>query len=205
MAAPLGLHSRIVAVLKVGLPLVAVGMIAAMFLIQTDDRTGREIQFSQGDIDALGEGLRITNPTFSGTTRDGDLFRFDADLVIPDAAPPTRAEITGLSGELKSQDGTTLRLTAEAGSLDIESQHLDLSGDVRIETSDGYRMDSEMVAVDLQGGVLRSDAPIRTVGPLGSIEAGTLAIENEAPGAPSRRISFGNGVRLIYLPSSAAD
>ena len=58
------------------------------FLVQTDDRLGGDLVFSPGDVEALGEGLRIANPTFTGTTRGQDTFRFTADLVVPDAAPP---------------------------------------------------------------------------------------------------------------------
>ena len=79
MAAGPGLYSRVVAVLKVGLPLVAVGLLASLFLVQTDDRLGGNVVFSPGDVEALGSGLSINNPTFTGTTRGEDRFRFTAD------------------------------------------------------------------------------------------------------------------------------
>jgi lipopolysaccharide export system protein LptC len=69
MAVGPGLYSRVVAVLKVGLPLVAVGLLASLFVVQTDDRIGEGVVFSPGDVEALGSGLRISNPTFTGTTR----------------------------------------------------------------------------------------------------------------------------------------
>ena len=94
MATGPGLYSRVVGILKVGLPLVALGMLSALFLIQTEDRLGAGIRFTRGDLEALGSGLRISNPIFTGTTSGADTFRFTAELVIPDAAPPTRASIT---------------------------------------------------------------------------------------------------------------
>src|SRR4051812_14122297 len=100
-----GWHSRIVAVLKVGLPLIALGLLAALFLVQTDDRLAGDLVFSRGDIEALGSGLRLTNPVFTGTTRSGDRFRFTAEEVVPDAAPPKRAAITRLGGTLELAGG----------------------------------------------------------------------------------------------------
>ena len=125
-----GLYSRVVAVLKVGLPLVAVGLLASLFLVQTDDRLGGNVVFSPGDVEALGSGLRIDNPTFTGTTRSDDRFRFTAAVVEPDAAPPTRARITTLDGTLDLHDGPVVTVSAKAGDLDIPTQRLDLSGQV---------------------------------------------------------------------------
>ena len=96
-------HSRVVGVL-VGLPLVALGMLPR--LPRADRRPAwRRPRLLAGDVEALGEGLRIANPTFTGTTRGQDTFRFTADLVVPDAAPPKRALITKLAGSSSSTAG----------------------------------------------------------------------------------------------------
>jgi lipopolysaccharide export system protein LptC len=200
MPAGPGLHSRIVAVLKVGLPLVALGMLASLFLVQTDDTVGDGLVFAPGDIDALGEGLHITNPTFTGTTRGQDSFRFTADLVVPDAAPPERAAISALSGEIALAGGPTVKVDAAAGDLHIPTQRLDLTGDVRIETSDGYRIRAEKVTLDLRAGSLVAGDAVESTGPLGRIDSGSLHVAPAAESGEARRFSFGKGVRLVYDP-----
>jgi lipopolysaccharide export system protein LptC len=195
-----GLYSRVVAVLKVGLPLVALGLISALFLVQTDDRIGGELTFTEGDMEALGSGLRISNPTFTGASRGGDRFRFTADQVVPDAAPPTRADITALAGEVALHDGPAVALTAAAGALDIADQRLVLRGDVDIETSDGYRMRTDRLTIDLRSGSLAAEAPVATQGPLGQIDAGSLKVAPASDAGEARRFSFGNGVRVVYDP-----
>ena len=202
MAGP-DLRSRIVAILKVGLPLVALGMLSALFLIQTDDGVrGGAVIFSEGDLEALGSGLRVSNPTLTGTTEGNDRFRFTADLVIPDAAPPTRASMTALSGEMELRDGLTIALTAAGGELEIATQRLALDGSVRIATSDGYQMQSEAMMLDLGAGVLEARQAVETEGPLGRIDSGSLRIAPRGPdhSDSAQLISFGNGVRLIYHP-----
>lgn len=199
MAADPALHSRIVAILKVGLPLVALGMLASIFLVQTD-RLGGSIVFSQGDIDALGEGLRIANPTFTGTTRGEDRFRFTAALVEPDAAPPERARITTLAGEVDLHNGPVVELEADKGDLHIPTERLDVSGNVRIRTSEGYRMVAEQATLDLKAGSLVAGNAVETTGPLGRIDSGSLTIQPAAASGEARRFSFGNGVRLVYDP-----
>jgi lipopolysaccharide export system protein LptC len=199
MASDPGLHSRIVGVLKVGLPLVALGMLASIFLVQTD-RFGGDLSFSRGDIDALGKGLRITNPTFTGTTQGQDRFRFTAALVEPDAAPPERAKITTLAGEVALNNGPVVELEADSGDLHIPTERLDVAGNVRIRTSEGYRMAAEQATLDLRAGSLIAGNAVETTGPLGRIDSGSLTIQPAAASGEARRFSFGNGVRLVYDP-----
>lgn len=200
MATGPGLHSRVVAVLKVGLPLVAVGLLASLFLIQNDDRLGGNVVFSPGDVEALGSGLRIDNPTFTGTTRSEDSFRFTAALVEPDAAPPQRARITTLAGTLHLHNGPEVTVSAERGDLDIPTQRLDLSGQVVITTSDGYRMVTDKATIDLRAGAFVAGDEVATTGPLGEITSGSLHVAPATEIGEARRFSFSDGVRLVYDP-----
>lgn len=196
-------YSRLVSVLKVLLPLIAIGLLSSLFLVQGENDTGGEIVFTEGDLEELGSGLRISNPVFSGSSRNADRFRFEADLVVPDALPPTEAEITALTGEVHFADGTRLDLASAHGALDVPAQSLRLDGSVRIETGDGYRMETETLAIDLATGGLDTAVPVTTTGPLGRIDAGSLAVAPTAPGGAARRFVFGNGVRVLYDPPAA--
>lgn len=196
-----GTYSRVVAVLKVALPLTAVGLLSALFLGQTETGPqGGNLMFSPGDIDALGEGLRIINPVFTGTTEGDDAFRFTASLVVPDAAPPKTAEIEALAGTMALKDGPTVEMEADRGALDIPTKRLALTGSVRIETSDGYSIRAPRVEVDLHAGTLDAEDAVETVGPAGRIDSGTLAVAPAGTDGETRRFSFGNGVRLVYDP-----
>lgn len=198
-----GLYSRLVAILKVLLPLVALGMLASLFLIQTEDRVGGGIVFSEGDTDALGQGLSITNPHFSGSSDSGDHLRFTAERLIPDAAPPTRAEVVGLSGTIGFVDGPEIAVSAKGGEIDITERHIRLDGDVRIESSDGYVLRAPTLAIDLAAGRLEGGDRVETSGPLGRITSGTLNIESAGDAGGHRRFLFGNGVRLVYDPPAS--
>ncbi len=201
----LDLRSRVVAILKVGLPLVALALLSTLFLMQSDDGfQGGGISFTQGDMEALGEGLSVDNPILTGTSANNDRFRFTADRVIPDAAPPTRADMTRLAGDIELARGTRINLSAPTGAFDITNQRIALTGPVLIDMSDGYHMNAEAMDIDLAQGVLEARQDVETKGPIGTITSGTLRIEPKNPESDDARlISFGNGVRLIYLPSAA--
>jgi lipopolysaccharide export system protein LptC len=201
MAAGPGFYSRMVAILKVGLPLIALGLLSGLFLGLPDDGGGEGgLVFAPADIEALGSGLRISNPTFTGTTRGQDRFRFTAEEVVPDAAPPQRAAISVLAGDVDLMNGPTVSVRAATGDLDIPTQRLDLVGDVDIATSDGYRIRAPKVTLDLRAGSMIAGDAVESTGPLGRIDSGSLRVAPAAESGEVRRFSFGDGVRLVYDP-----
>ena len=129
MAAGPGLHSRVVAILKVGLPLVALGLLLGP-VPRPARRPARRrggLVFAPGDVEALGSGLVIRNPTFTGTTRGGRTASASPPRTVePDAAPPQRAAITTLAGDVELADGPTVTVSAATGDLDVPTQRLDL-------------------------------------------------------------------------------
>lgn len=193
-------HSRVVTILKLGLPLVALALVASVFLVQTEDRLGGTIAFSQSDLAELGDGLSLRNSVFTGTTRSNDRFRFTAALVVPDAAPPKRATITTLDGRLDLTDGPTVTLLADTGDLDIPSQRLDIAGNVHITSSDGYDLTADKGTIDLVSGSFVAGDTVRTTGPVGAITAGNLHVTPDAATGEARRFSFSNGVHVVYDP-----
>ncbi|WP_424934026.1 hypothetical protein [Amaricoccus macauensis] len=195
-----GLHTRVVAILKVGFPLLAAALLLSVFISQPSDEDGAEIVFSEADLEELGSGFQITNPTFTGTTRDGDPFVFEADLVVPDAAPPTRAAITRLRGRVTLSGGTEVQLSADEGELTIADRVLDLAGSVEIHVPGGYDLVADTVVLDLAAGTMRGEGNVEGAGPMGEIRSETLEIVPSGDDASERRFSFGNGVRLLYDP-----
>jgi lipopolysaccharide export system protein LptC len=204
MAGP-GLYSRFVAVLKVGLPLVAVAMLAGLFFVSEDGRTGGELVFSPADLAALGSGMRVTRPVFSGVTDKADRFRFTASEVMPDAAPPTRADIVALEGRIDFADGPGVDLTAETAALDLESQVMTLEGAVRAVTTDGYDFGADRVDIDLQAGGLRATGSVAGAGPMGRIASQRLTVSTLDGRGGKRTFLFEDRVRLVYAPPAEGE
>lgn len=204
MAVGPGLHSRVVAILKVSLPLIAVGLLAGLFLSPPDQpSTGNGLVFSAGDIEALGSGFSLSNATFNGTTAGDDRFHFTTALVVPDAAPPTRAAITDLSGDIALKNGPVLTVSATAGEYLIDAKRLDLGGDVQLSSSDGYKIDADRTTIDLRAGSLVAGDHVLTNGPLGEIRSQSLTIMPADATGEARRFSFAGGVRVLYDPPDA--
>ena len=137
-----GLHSRVVAILKVGLPLVALGLLLGALPRSSPTTAPAAASCSRPATSRRSAAAsRISNPTFTGTTRGEDRFRFTA------AHGRARRRAAAAGGDHPAQpatsswrDGPTVAVSAATGDLDIPTQRLDLAGEVEIATSDGYRI-----------------------------------------------------------------
>ena len=82
----------------------------------------------------------------------------------------------------------------------MPTQRLDLTGEVDLATSDGYRIRAERVTLDLRAGSMIAGDAVESTGPLGRIDSGSLRVAPAAESGEARRFSFGDGVRLLYDP-----
>lgn len=191
-------YSRTVRRMKVALPVGAVLLIGMIFMF------GREraavIDADQAaDMVALGAGLRLDRPRFAGVTEDGDPFVVTADWALPDGATPDRVDLERPVGELHMADETVVTVRAETGELFRGDERLNLDGAVVLETSDGYRVETPRVEVDLAGKVAVAPRRLHATGPRGGIEADRVrVVRGERQG--SATLLFEGDVRVTWRP-----
>ena len=127
-----GLHSRIVAILKVG-PAAGCARPPVGAVPGADRRPDRRGGLLAGRRRGAREaGCR--SPTRPSPARPAvrTASASPPTLVVPDAAPPQRAAITTLAGTIDLHNGPSVTVQADTGDLDIPTQRLDLSGKVAI-------------------------------------------------------------------------
>lgn len=191
-------HTRWVALLKVILPLIALGILSTVFLLSGEGEESTATPFSQMEIDEIAREGRISNPTYSGIARDGSVVTLSARLVRQDAETATEADSTIASVE--PPDGGRYDLSADAAEIEQGVRRARLTGDVSVRTETGYRLRSDRIDVDLETAEIISPGPVNGQGPAVDLDAGAmrLGLENQ-----SRVLSFTDGVRLVYDPSQA--
>jgi lipopolysaccharide export system protein LptC len=96
-----------------------------------------------------------------------------------------------------------ITLTSSEGRIDGATEAR-LSGQVRIETSDGYTMQTEALSTALDATRIVTQDTVTARGPLGEITAGRMEITAENADSAAVMV-FKDGVRLIYLPQSEMD
>jgi lipopolysaccharide export system protein LptC len=208
MAAGDDTYSRVIAWLKIVLPLLALGLLATLFLFSRSIDPTSTIPFTTIDLSERAREEQVTNPEFAGATTKGDLIALRAEKARPDPDDPTRALATGLVARIDLTSGNSIRFRADHGSVDQRDDRAVLDGDVVITTSTGYRMTTEKLISGMARVHAETLGPVKGSGPPGTLSAGRmLLVDRAAEGAPESDVHllFTDGVKLIYDPSRTKD
>lgn len=190
-------YSRFVQFAKIALPLLALALLSTMFLFSRTINPEDAIPFADIDVEQIAREQRLVAPKFSGVTSDGSTITVTADTALPDATNPRRMAATDVNAEIITTTGTQFMVVSLDAIYDGEQDQMDLIGDVRLTTSTGYVMRSELLVADLQETRLVSPGRVTGSGPSGILEAGRMELTATEG---SQLLVLKNGVKLIYQP-----
>lgn len=198
-------YSRVVAWLKVLLPVIALVLLSTMFLISRTIDPSRAIPFANVDVEGLVRDQRISAPAFSGVTQDGAALSIKAETArpLPDKAEGLSAEV--LTARIETPDGARVDIEAAEALVDGATNLLTMSGGVVVTTSTDYRIEMEGMTSRLDRTDLESDGAVRATGPLGTLDAGQAQIAPVNRGAATYLLVFKDGVKLVYVPKGPGD
>jgi len=192
-------YSRMVAWLKVTLPLLALAILSTLFLISRAVDPPVTIPFADAEVQERLNNQQITGPYFSGISANGDQIDFVAETVknAPNAIGTNIAENVDVQVQFVS--GISAELTAKEAVINIADDRTRLTGDVVIVTSQGYVLESELMLVRMSSPEMDSPGPVTGSTPVGTIDAGTMRFFVPDETGDSQLV-FTNGVKLIYQP-----
>ncbi len=196
-------YSRRVAIAKIALPLVALALLASLFVYSKTNAVREGLIFADSEVRKMASEARITNPRFSGVTAAGDAFTVSATIATPDAPKPGRIDLQDPNTSISFASGVDLATSAKTGSLDIKTGTAQMAGEVYLETSNGYRIETPSIEVDFRTGNVDSPDGIRATGPIGRIEAGAMQLVQDLDKNPEGGQSvliFKKGVKVVYTP-----
>ena len=191
-------YSRFVQFAKIALPLLALALLSTMFLFSRTINPEDAIPFADIDVEQIAREQRLVAPKFSGVTSDGSTITVTADTALPDATNPRRMAATDVNAEIITTTGTQFMVVSLDAVYDGDQDSMDLVGDVRLTTSTGYVLRSDLLVADLQQTRLVSPGRVTGSGPSGILEAGRMEV-TVTDG--SQLLVLKNGVKLIYQPS----
>lgn len=201
-------YSRVVAAMKVLLPLIALGLLSTLFLISRTVDPSKSVPVAQGDVEKRAQDMGASNPSFAGVTDTGDEIRFNAGIARPgrDVGGPITAE--AVSAQIRLPTGTIVDITARAAEFDQRAMQAQLRGDVQITTSTGYVIDTDRLDMNLDALNATTPDSVTATGPLGDLTAGQMVLRNangdgDVNGAAE--LLFTQGVKLIYQPPDVGD
>ncbi|WP_347265705.1 hypothetical protein [Paracoccus sp. (in: a-proteobacteria)] len=190
-------RSRIVAWLRVLMPLAALALLSVLFLFGQKPAPEANIPYARVDPRDLAERQAVTHPTYAGVTGDGAELSITAAEGQPGVAgQPGRLEDVDL--RLRAADGHVTLLSAGAALL--QGTDLRLTDGVRMTTSDGWVLTGREFLGSTRAGTLRSDQQVTVQAPFGELTAGRMDLRPEGDGKGDHLLDLSGGVRLIYRP-----
>lgn len=187
-------YSRLVGILKIILPLAALGLMSTVFLFARAPSPDSAIPYAE--IEEIAQEPRLAGAQMSGVSEDGSHIALAARTAWP------RGDLLAaeaLSATVTSPSGTVIDIRSGAGEINNTDRTARLTGLTRLETTNGFSMETMGVEADLDSGRIASDGALEVQAPFGSLTAGQLIIETPE-NATGQVMLFQNGVRLVYMP-----
>jgi lipopolysaccharide export system protein LptC len=160
-------HTRRVAALRVALPVMALIVLAIVFLWPV----AASHQIIALPPTPQQPQLTMEQPRFSGTDDQDRPFSVAAVRAVQQPDNLLLIDLETLQAQLTMADGTPVTGTAKMGRFDQDKKRLWLAGDVEVQQpSRGYKFDTNEMFVDFTQRAVWGDKPARLTGAFGSIE-----------------------------------
>lgn len=193
------LYSKIIAYLKVLLPVAALALLSTLFLISDRIQRTPQIPFGPREIERRIAGQQVTAPYFAGTTKAGHSIMIAAGRALKETETlSTTTE--GLEAEIILVNGQRINMLAKTGTIDPNENKAILDGNVRLTTSDNMQLLTNLLEASLDHLDIFAPTKVRGNSNFGAITAGMMRILPET-NSESAQILFTNGVRVLYEPS----
>lgn len=197
-------HSRLVAWMKIILPVVALGLLSTLFLLSRKVDLTDAVPVAQIDLEQRAHDQGATNPAFSGVSSGGEQVTFRADSARPDPEDAQRILAREVRAQLRLNGGTLIDIAAQHGATDQRDLSTVLHGDVHITTSTGYDIRTDRLEAEFDTLAARSPGKISGTGPIGALTAGRMELRTDAED-DAAHLLFTDGVKLIYTPAGKED
>jgi lipopolysaccharide export system protein LptC len=191
-------YSRLVGLLKVVLPAIAVGLL--LLLVIWPQAIPGSASLKDG-LQILGldevEQLTMVNPRFEGVDEKNQPFSVLANSASQAGKDDTVIQLEAPKADLTLEEGDWLALTAKNGAYDREKGLLLLEGEVTLFHDQGFDLETEEVRIDLDAGRADSDLAVQGQGVMGSIESEGFRVLDRG-----ERIIFTGKSELVLYPEA---
>ena len=189
-ARPGGSHDWIMRFLKIVLP-VGVGVLLAYLLVSPLSEK-KEISFllDKNKVETAKERLKVQGAEYRGVDDEGRSFSIRADQAIQATSNDPVVQMSGMSARMEMKDGpATIR--ADQGRYHMERQEVNVLGPILVTASDGYRLETRNVLIDMNRQTLVGRGGVEGQMRLGRFTAGEVAVDLK-----SRRVVLTGRPRL---------
>jgi lipopolysaccharide export system protein LptC len=176
--------------LKVVLP-AGVGLLLAYLLLSPLSKE-KEISFllDKNKVDTARERLKTQKAEYRGLDDQGRAFSIQAAQAVQAKSSDPVVDIGGMSAQIQLEEGPAT-ITADKARYNMDSQKVDVLGPILFTASDGYRLETRDVALDLNKHTAVSGGGVEGQMRLGRFTAGGMTVD-----LPQRKVVLTGRPRL---------
>jgi lipopolysaccharide export system protein LptC len=189
-AAPGGLHDWLMRFLKIVLP-AGVGLLLAYLLLSPLSKE-KEISFllDKNKVDTARERLKTQKAEYRGLDDQGRPFSIQAAQAVQAKSSDPVVDIGGMAARIQLDEGPAT-ITADKARYNMDTQKVDVLGPILFTASDGYKLETRDVALDLNKHVAVSGGGVE-----GQMRLGRFTAQNMTVDLPQRRVVLTGRPRL---------
>lgn len=183
-------HDRLVRLTKIALPS-AVGILIAILALAPLQKKG-DVSFilDKKKVQSAPERMRVEAAHYTGTDEKGQQFVMTANRAIQPSSDTPIVDISGMFARLNQTKGPML-IAADKGRYNLDTQRVAIDGPVKVTGSDGFRLNTSNVVVDLSKQQLASQGPAEGGTSLGAFRADHISAD-----LTNHRVVLEGGARL---------
>lgn len=197
-------YSNFVSLAKIVMPIVGLGMLSSLFLINRTPDQSTAIPYSDVELNEILHGQRLSEPKYRGTLEDQSEVMVDAERAQPDPQNDAIINAQIVRGTITQTTGAVITLTAPNGLFDQSLQVAKAMNGAVVTHSDGYTLTSDTLLAQIDRLDFQTVSDVVIVGPDIRIEAGRMHLRNQ--GVPKSELAdFTQGVKVVYTPPTRAE
>jgi lipopolysaccharide export system protein LptC len=193
-------HSRIVAVLRKSLPVIAALVMATYFISTRLNISVGGVTASVSGVEVNDGNLRMVNPTLKGMDKKNGSYVVSADYADQDMKNPKMIKLHAIKAELITDQKGWSRMQAVRGLYNSDTGRLIMQDDIRVSTSSGVTGKLSQASLETKGQIIRSHQPVGFDLPNGTVRASALTMRS-----PEKMLLFRGKVHVHILKPKTED
>jgi lipopolysaccharide export system protein LptC len=190
-------HSRLVRLLRLGIPVIAVlSVLITILSVYVLDPLSRlaKLPGSIGGLVVSGTSITMQQPRLAGYTQDRRPYVVTARAATQDVTKPDTITLQELNATIEFKDAGKYELTARSGLFESKLDRLTLQDDILVNSA-SYQAKLSEAVVNVRTNHMVSEHPVEVTMPQGTINANRLEVTNSG-----EVIRFEGGVTMALVP-----
>ncbi|PCI54877.1 MAG: LPS export ABC transporter periplasmic protein LptC [Alphaproteobacteria bacterium] len=160
-------YTRFVRVMRMALPLAAVGIVTILFIrTGVEDKLIVPIESDKPEIQMQNIAKNeLLNPKFESMDKKNQPYKITADRAVQGEKNKDLIMLDRPIGVMTMKDGIQVRVHSDTGAYRQDTERFFLQGGVFMEHADGYTLSSEEAHIDLKQNFAWSDKDVQGQGP----------------------------------------